>query len=116
MLVAVRVCSTLPEAEVLVSLLNAHDVPAVVFDRNILSSFPDAYYAMGGFRVMAPEEDLPRARALMSVEVPPAEPGEEQDGEDDGPPSLGRGLSQLGGVLLGLFSGVPFAPKGRRRG
>ena len=111
MLVAVRVCSTLPEAEVLVSLLNAHDVPAVVFDRNILSSFPDAYYAMGGFRVMAPEEDLPRAQALLAAEAPPPAPGDEPDAPD-GPTD---GAVRAGGFLRGLFAGLPFAPRGRRR-
>lgn len=111
MLVAVRVCSTLPEAEVLVSLLNAHDVPAVVFDRNILSSFPDAYYAMGGFRVMAPEEDLPHVQALLAAEAPPADP----DDEPDEPRGPADGVVRAGGFLLGLFADLPFAPKGRRR-
>jgi hypothetical protein len=58
--------SSLPEAELIVSLLRQHGVDARVADREMANSAPHLQIALGGLRVVAPDYQIVNARDLVS--------------------------------------------------
>lgn len=58
--------STLPEAELAVSLLRRHGVDAQVADREMANSAPHLQIALGGLRVTAPDFQIVQARDIVA--------------------------------------------------
>lgn len=57
--------STIPEGELAVSLLQRHGVDARLPDRDMATMNPDLLIAIGGVRVVAPADQIARARAIV---------------------------------------------------
>jgi len=57
--------STLPEAELVASLLRDHGVDAAVVDREMANSAPHLLIALGGIRITAPDDQIARARDVL---------------------------------------------------
>lgn len=74
--------STLPEAELAVSLLKRHGVDALVADREMANSSPHLQIALGNVRVTAPDFQIVQARDVIK-RARAGEFGEPSDGEND---------------------------------
>jgi hypothetical protein len=72
--------STLPEAELAVSLLRNHGVDAHVPDREMANSLPHLQIAIGDIRIVAPRAQILRAREILAE----ARAGAFADDSDDG--------------------------------
>ncbi|PZO05657.1 MAG: hypothetical protein DCF29_07555 [Alphaproteobacteria bacterium] len=58
--------STLPEAELAVTLLRRHDIDARLPDRDMATMNPDMLIALGGVRVIASSQKIAEARRLIA--------------------------------------------------
>ena len=58
--------STIGEAQVAASLLDAAGIESHVPDENVASTIPHAVPAMGGYRLQVRREDFARARAVLA--------------------------------------------------
>jgi hypothetical protein len=58
--------STLPEGELAVALLNRHGVAARLADRDMATMNPDLLIAIGGVRVVAPGNQVVKAREIIA--------------------------------------------------
>jgi hypothetical protein len=72
--------STLPEGELAVALLRNHGVDARLPDRQIATSLPHLQIAIGDIRVVAPRDQVFRAREILAE----ARGGAFADDSDDG--------------------------------
>ena len=57
--------STLPEAELAAALLQRHGIAARLPDRDMATMLPHLHIAIGGVRVVAPEERITEARDIV---------------------------------------------------
>jgi hypothetical protein len=57
---------TLPEGELAVAVLRNHGIAARLPDRDMATMNPDLLIAIGGVRVVAPEEQIVEARRLIA--------------------------------------------------
>lgn len=57
--------STLPEGELAVALLRDHSIDARLPDRQMATSMPHLHIAIGDIRVVAPRDQLLRARDIL---------------------------------------------------
>ncbi len=71
--------STLPEAELIVSLLRTRGIAAELADRGMATANPVLQGAIGNVRVMAPESQIREAREIVAL----ARSGAFADAEDD---------------------------------
>ncbi len=78
-LVAVGTFENLSEAEVALSLLSAEGIAAVIKDQPLASLLPPIAFANGGLTVLVSEDEVERAREVLtqpdSTEAPPDEAG-----------------------------------------
>lgn len=58
--------STLPEAELAVTLLRRHDIDARLPDRDMATMNPDMLIALGGVRVIASSRHIAEARRIIA--------------------------------------------------
>ena len=58
--------STLPEGELAVAVLQRHGIKARLPDRDMATMNPDLLIAIGGVRVVAPEDQIVEARRLIA--------------------------------------------------
>lgn len=58
--------STLPEGELAVAVLRTHGIAARLPDRDMATMNPDLLIAIGGVRVVAPEDQIDAARDLVT--------------------------------------------------
>ncbi len=76
-LVAVGTFENLSEAEVALSLLGAEGIAAVIKDQPLASLLPPVAFANGGLTVLVSEDEVERAREVLSTpdstEAPPDE-------------------------------------------
>ena len=77
--------STLPEAELAVTLLRDHGINAYLPDREMANSMPHLQIAIGDIRVAAPDDQVARAREILAE----ASSGAFADDSDDGEWSRG---------------------------
>ena len=59
--------STLPEAELAVALLRDYGIDALLPDREMANSMPHLQIAIGDIRVVAPNDQIVRAREILAV-------------------------------------------------
>ncbi|TPW04821.1 MAG: hypothetical protein FD125_942 [bacterium] len=57
--------STLPEAELAAALLKRHGIAARLPDRDMATMLPHLHIAIGGVRVVAPEDRITEARDIV---------------------------------------------------
>lgn len=57
--------STLPEAELATALLQRHGIAARLPDRDMATMLPHLHIAIGGVRVVAPEDRIAEARDIV---------------------------------------------------
>lgn len=57
--------STLPEAELATALLQRHGIAARLPDRDMATMLPHLHIAIGGVRVVAPEDRITEARDIV---------------------------------------------------
>ncbi len=78
-LVAVATYENLSEAEVAMSLLAAEGIAAAIRDQPLASLLPPVAFANGGLTVLVAEDEVERAREVLtkpdSTEAPPDEAG-----------------------------------------
>jgi hypothetical protein len=72
--------STLPEGELAISLLRDHGIDAYMPDRQMATSMPHLHIAIGDIRVVAPRDQIVRAREILAQ----ARAGAFADDSDDG--------------------------------
>jgi len=101
---------SLAEAQIAAGALRSGGIEAVVFDSTFGGMEAPVIEGLGGYRLMAPEEDVAEARA--SLKALRSNPGLALD-EDDSPwgsPSAGRPRWQAKGmrIVAALFLGAPF--------
>ena len=58
--------STLPEGELAVAVLKRHGIAARLPDRDMATMNPDLLIAIGGVRVVAPDDQIDEARRLIA--------------------------------------------------
>lgn len=58
--------STLPEAELAAALLQRHGIAARLPDRDMATMLPHLHIAIGGVRVVAPEDRIDEARGIVA--------------------------------------------------
>jgi len=58
--------STLPEAELAAALLQRHGIAARLPDRDMATMLPHLHIAIGGVRVVAPEDRITEARDIVT--------------------------------------------------
>jgi hypothetical protein len=71
--------STLPEGELAVALLRDHGIDAYLPDRQMATSMPHLHIAIGDIRVVAPRDQVLRARDILRQA---REGGFTDDGDD----------------------------------
>jgi hypothetical protein len=83
--VVVRNCGSLPEAHVIVAVLEAEGIEMFVPDSHMANIRPELSGALGGIRVLVRESDLELAREALAVEEEVDLPGRGMlPGDDDG--------------------------------
>ncbi|MGZ9114333.1 MAG: putative signal transducing protein [Brevundimonas sp.] len=96
--------STLPEAELATALLQRHGIAARLPDRDMATMLPHLHIAIGGVRVVAPEDRITEARDIVERARAGAFAAEvDQDTDDwrlDGTPG------KVGDLDEGEISGV----------
>lgn len=103
MLVEVARFTTLSEAHVAAGALRATGVPAEVFDDGLGGVNWMMQQAVGGFRLVTPEQDAPEARAMISQMRNTPAPPDKTDvvAEAPKPKGLRRLIAVLGLLLFG---------------
>ncbi|HVL42224.1 MAG TPA: DUF2007 domain-containing protein [Brevundimonas sp.] len=97
--------STLPEAELATALLQRHGIAARLPDRDMATMLPHLHIAIGGVRVVAPEDRITEARDIVERARAGAFAAEvDQDADDWGlEPTPGKigdlDESEISGVL-----------------
>jgi hypothetical protein len=73
--VVVRNCGFTYEADLIVAVLDAHEIDTFVPDSHMASIRPELIGAIGGIRVLVRESDLERAREVLAAEEEEDLPG-----------------------------------------
>ncbi len=105
---------TLVEADIAASYLQSHGVAAEVLDGYHGSAAPFLVFALGWFRLTAPQAQAQSARVLLAE----ADEGQASSVKEDRsrPRGLGDHAIMIMTLMLALLAGLPFVRKRWRRG